>query len=123
MNDDIRNTSACTLASLVKSAKKGNLPVESVNNMATKFIQTLWKAIKTESETETMVIQTQAIKEIIEEIDPFMQPVDIEQMTEQLMFMFKESDERKVKNEKMIKERDADEEEDEDELDLVKEEN
>ena len=77
LNDDIRNTVATSFGSLIKSAKEGGLDSGVITQMATKFISTLWKAIKSESETETLVIQTQSIKEIIEEVPPFMQSTDI----------------------------------------------
>lgn len=124
LNDDIRNTVATSFGSLIKSAKEGGVSQDAIQQMAAKYIQTLWKAIKSESETETLVIQTQAIKEIIEEVPPFMQTADIQDIATQILDLFKQSDERKEKNEKLIRERHEDnEDQDDEDIDLVQEEN
>jgi len=73
-NDSIRNSVAGALPGLIKCVKDS--PVKNQDllvNMGKTYLDALWKAVQNETETDTMICQVQAIKEVIDEIGtPFL---------------------------------------------------
>jgi hypothetical protein len=128
VNESIRNTTAGALSGLIKCAKQG-YPDNSEMHlaMAANFLDALWNAIKVETETETLICQTQAIKDIIEVLGRFLNEAQINEISNQLLKIFKESEERKIENEKNAGAKEEEEEvdpmEEEQEKDVLKEEN
>ena len=64
--------------------------------------------MNTESDNETIITQTQAIKSILEEVKGFLTQDEINQMGEELMKLMQESDVRKDENEQLKKNEEAD---------------
>lgn len=94
--------------------------------MAQTYTEALWKAIKTETETESLVCQTQGVKDIIDEAGAgFFQSADqINELAKMALDLVTESDKRIEENNTMLKQTEEEEEEaDEDDERLVKEEN
>lgn len=125
-NDSIRNSVAGSLPGLIKCYKEANPQNnEYIINYGKLFLTKLWDAMKKETETDTMICQVQAIKEIFIEVEvPFLQQTDLDQLTNYFFEMYTKSDQRIEENNQMIKEDAEDEpEEIEDDKELVKEEN
>ena len=84
-NDSIRNSVAGALPGLIKCVKEANPNNhEYLVQMGMHYMDALWKAIKNETETDTLNCQVQAMKEIIDEIGvlpygTFMQQETLEQ--------------------------------------------
>ena len=66
-SDNIRNTAASALASMIKCAKEANLATDTIHNMAKGFSNNILDAMESETETDCLIAQAQAIKEIVEE--------------------------------------------------------
>lgn len=91
-------------------------------------MEAVWKAIKTETETDTLICQVQSIKEIISEVGClFLTSEVILAVTEQLIEMYNKSDERIKENNEFVEKaeepNESDEEIDDDEKEIIKEEN
>lgn len=73
-NDSIRNSVAGALPGLIKCVKENNpANTELLVTMGKTYMEALWKAIQNETETDTMICQVQAVKEVIDEIGtPFL---------------------------------------------------
>jgi Importin repeat 6 len=99
--------------------------------MGRTFMDKLWAAMKTETETDTLTYQVQAMKDIIDEVGTgFMTQDIVDALTTQILDMVKKSDARVIENNLMGKKEGDEgegEEEDEDDEDdakeMIKEEN
>ena len=127
-NDNIRNSVAGTLPGLIKCMKEaqpGNQVV--LINMGRTFMEHLWKAMSTETETDTLICQVQAMKEIIDEVGPgFMNQEAVDALTKHIFDMYQKSDDRIKENNLMAKNEHVDDDDDKleaDDLELIKEEN
>jgi hypothetical protein len=67
-NDSIRNSVAGALPGLIKCVKTAGGTILDLQNMSRVFLDALWKAILKETETDTLICQVQAAKEIIDEV-------------------------------------------------------
>ncbi len=103
MSSEVRQIASSTLVSLIIKLKKTSNPdlnnTETLHSCARLFLKTLWEALETESENETIITQTQALKNILEEVKAFLTSEEINQMGEALMKLMQESDIRKDENE------------------------
>ena len=131
-NDSIRNSVAGALPGLVKCVK-GADPTNGavIVNISKMYLEALWKAIKKETETDTLICQVQAAKEIIDEVgEGLLDQGTVELLAQLLIEKYHESDNRIKENNEMAKqggagEGDEDEEDalDQDEMEVIKEEN
>lgn len=92
------------------------------------YMDAIWKAIKTETETDTLICQVQAIKDIISEVGSgFLNAEIIVTITQLLIEMYHKSDERIKENNEFVtkaeQQDESDDEIDEDEKEIIKEEN
>ena len=69
-NDSIRGTSASTLPCLMKAAKVGGADVATLHSMAKTFNKNLYEAMQKEMDTDTLITQVQAFKDVIDEAGP-----------------------------------------------------
>lgn len=127
-NDSIRNSVSGALPGLIKCVKEaqpGNQEV--LINMGRVYLEHLWKAIETETETDTLICQVQAVKEIIDEVGTgFLNQETVDALTQKLVDMYHKSDERIKENNAMAKNEEAEDEDDvldNEELEVIKEEN
>ena len=67
-NESVRATSAEALPSMVKAAKKRGSDQDQILAMARLYIQSLFKVIEEEDDTEAKIAQTDALKLIIDEV-------------------------------------------------------
>lgn len=68
-NDNIRNSVAGALPGLIKCVKEAQPGNQAVLiNMGQTFMEKLWGAMKKETETDTLICQVQAMKDIIDEV-------------------------------------------------------
>ena len=114
-NDSIRNSVAGALPGLincVKEAQPGNQAM--LINMGRVYLDALWKAVQTETETDTMICQIQAVKEIVDEVGSgFLNQDAVNAISKQLIDMYHKSDER-IKENNEMGQKGGDGEEDED---------
>jgi hypothetical protein len=79
-SENIRNTSAGALPSLLKCAKEAapdNTPL--IHQMAKQYSNNIIDAMETETETDCLIAQAQAVKEILEEAGPnLLQPESVD---------------------------------------------
>ena len=126
-NDSIRTNCASALSGLIKCVKEAQPGNQAVLfEMGKAFNENLFTAMKTETETEVLISQVQAMKDCIEEIGPgFLNQEQISFLSNYLMEMITASLGRILENEKMKQEEveDEDDELEEGDLALLKEEN
>jgi hypothetical protein len=126
-NDSIRNSVAGALPGLIKCAKESNPNAELLINMGRTYLDAIWKAVQNETETDTMICQVQAMKEIIDEVGAgFLDQTTVDALYKQLVDMYYKSGQRINENNELAKNEDKDDEDDEldqDELEVIKEEN
>jgi len=126
-NDSIRNSVAGALPGLIKCAKEANPNVELLVNMGRTYLDSIWKAVQNETETDTMICQVQAMKEIIDEVGAgFLDQTTVDALYKQLVDMYYKSGQRINENNELAKNEDRDEDDEEldkDELEVIKEEN
>lgn len=126
-NDSIRTNCAGALSGLIKSVKEAQPGNQAVlYEMGKAFNENLFNAMKTETETEVLISQVQAMKDCCDEIGPgFLNAEQIEFLSKNLIEMIGSSLQRIVENEKMKHEdvEDEDDELEEGDLALLKEEN
>jgi len=65
-NDSIRQNSAQSLPGLMKAGKARNIPTEQLHQMAKTFNDNLYNAMKHELDTDTMIVQVQSFKDVID---------------------------------------------------------
>lgn len=113
MSAEVRQIASTTLVTLIQKLKKTtNTDLnnqETLHSCGRLFLRTLWEALATESDNETIITQTQAIKSILEEVGVFLTVDEINQMGEALMKLMTESDVRKDENEQLKKNEEAEE--------------
>lgn len=126
-NDSIRTNCAGALSGLIKSIKEAQPGNQAILfEMGKAFNENLFAAIKTETETEVMISQIQAMKDCIDEIGPgFLNQEQIQFLSNSLIELITNSMMRIAENEKMKHEEveDEDDELEEGDLALLKEEN
>ena len=70
-NDSIRATCASSLPGLLKAMKKKDGGVTpQLHEVAKKFFENIHNAMQEETETDTLIAQVQAFKDIIDEAGP-----------------------------------------------------
>lgn len=127
-NDSVRNSVAGALPGLIKCVKNAD-PNATVliQNMSRTFLDALWKTITNETETDTLICQVQAAKEIIDEVgEGLMDQAAVDQISKLLIDLYHKSDERIKENNELAKNEqpeDEDDQVDEDDLEVIKEEN
>jgi hypothetical protein len=68
-NESIRNSVAGALPGLIKCVKEAQPGNQAILiNMGRVYLEALWKAIQYEYETDTLICQIQAVKEVIDEV-------------------------------------------------------
>jgi len=104
-SEDIRNSIAQSLATMLKCLKKG-FPNDAEMHLkyAQGYIQAIFNAMKTEHLTDTMVYQVIALKDIINTQGEFMDEGSVNQMCSEMLNFIKLSDKRKDLNEKYTEE-------------------
>jgi len=127
-SDNIRNSAAGALPSLIKCAKEAYPEnTASIHEMAKQFSNNILDAMDTETETDCLICQAQALKEIIEEAgDNLLQPASVDQFADKVFEFIKQSENRIQENNKYEKENMDGEDEDqldEEDLLVLKEEN
>lgn len=72
--------------------------------MGKTYLDAMWKAIQSETETDTMICQVQAVKEIIDEVQvQFLQQDVVDALYKQLVDMYYKSNQRINENNAMAK--------------------
>ena len=66
-NDSIRTSSASSLPGLMKAGKARNVDIATLHAMAKTFNTNLYNAMKEELDTDTLIVQVQAFKDVIDE--------------------------------------------------------
>ena len=66
-NDSIRTSSASSLPYLMKAGKARNVDITTLHAMAKTFNTNLYNAMKEELDTDTLIVQVQAFKDVIDE--------------------------------------------------------
>jgi len=127
-NDSIRNSVAGALPGLIKAVKEADpTNLLLVQNMGKVYLEAIWKAVQTETETDTLICQIQAIKEIIDEAGNGLLNQDtVDALYKQLVDMYHKSNQRINENNEMAKNEGQEDEDDvleEDELEVIKDEN
>lgn len=126
-NDNIRNSVAGALPGLIKCVKEAQPGNQAILvSMGQTFMEKLWAAMKKETETDTLICQVQAMKDIIDEVGAgFLNQQTVDALTVQLIDMYNQSDNRIKENNEMVKKGEDDDEEDEieEDMELIKEEN
>jgi hypothetical protein len=127
-NDSIRNSVAGALPGLVKCVKNANPANHAIIfDMSKFYLDSLWKAINKETETDTLICQVQAAKEIIDEVgEGLLTQETVDLFAKLLLDLYHKSDERIKENNDMAKNENAEDEDDkvdEDDLEVIKEEN
>lgn len=78
------------------------------------YLDSIWKAIQLETETDTMICQVQAVKEIIDEVGAgFLGQDIVDALSKQFIDMYHKSDERIKENNAMAKNEEPEDEDDE----------
>ena len=127
-NDSIRNSVASALPGLVKCVKAADpSAIVQLQNISRVFLENLWKAINKETETDTLICQVQAAKEIIDEVgEGILNQDSINALAKLLVDIYNNSDNRIKENNELAKNttaEDEDEQIDDDDLEVIKEEN
>jgi len=127
-NDSIRNSVAGALPGLIKCVKSADpSAMAQLINMSRIFLENLWRAINKETETDTLICQVQAAKEIIDEVgEGILNQDSVNALAKILIDIFNNSDSRIKENNELAKNtqaEDEDEQLDEDDLEVIKEEN
>jgi len=95
-SDNIRNTSAGALPSLLKCAKEAapnNIAV--IHEMAKKYSNNIIDAMETETETDCLIAQAQAVKEILEEAGAnLLQPESVDLFWKKILEFIQQSENR-----------------------------
>ena len=125
-NDSIRASCASALPGLIKAQKARTGITAELHQRAKGFNENLYKAMTNEIETDTLITQVQAFKEIIDECGPgLMDAAQVAHIGDKSISMVTKSLERVEENKKAEKEEpeDEDDELDAEDLALLKEEN
>lgn len=127
-SENIRNSAAGALPALVKCFKEANPHnVAQMHELAKQYSNNIIQAMESETETDCLVCQAQAIKEIVEEAGPgLLQPESVTQFSDKVFEFIRQSENRIQENTKYEKDNMQGEEEDqldEEDLMVLKEEN
>ena len=125
-NDSIRSSAASSLPGLLKAAKKRGVDTAQVHQMAKTYNQNLYQAMQKEIDTDTLITQVTAFKDIIDEAGPgLMTQEEVSHLAEKALGMVTKSLARIEENNKINNDEAEDEDDvlDEDDLALIKEEN
>lgn len=124
-NDSIRNTVASALPGMIKCYSESAQPQqEFITATARQYLDALYKAMLKEPETETLICQTQAVKEIIEVTEVrFLAQDVINEMSKTLFKLYNDSDERKKENDEAAESGAKEDELDAEDIEVIKEEN
>ena len=126
-NDSIRGTSASSLPGLLKAAKLKNVPTATIHQMAKEYNTNLYKAMQEELDTDTMITQMQAFKDVIDEAGPgLMTQEEVAHIADKSVDVVNKSLERIKQNNALPDEAEIEDEDDvldADDLALIKEEN
>ena len=125
-NDSIRQNSAQSLPGLMKAGAARNIPTEQLHAMAKTFNANLYKAMQQELDTDTMIVQVQAFKDIIDAAGPgLMTTEEVNHLGEKSIGIVTKSLERIAQNNALPNEEVEDEDDalDADDMALIKEEN
>lgn len=126
-SDNIRNDAAGALPSLLKCAKAANQDISVIHELAKKFSNNLVQAMESETETDCLIQQSQALKEIIETAGQNLLQLDsVDQFSQKVFEFINQSESRVKENNKYEQENLEGEEEDqldEEDLMVLKEEN
>ena len=104
-NDSIRNSVASALPGLIRCIKGADpTNVTVIHNYSRLYLENLVKAINNETETDTLISQVQAAKEIIDEVGEGLLPqATVEALAKLLIEQYHKSDERIKENNEMAK--------------------
>lgn len=99
-SDNIRISSAGALPSLVKCYKEANAAqVEQLHVIAKSYANNILDAMETETETECLIAQAQAIKEILEEAgNGLLQESSVKMFSQKIFDFMQQSDNREQDN-------------------------
>jgi len=128
-NDSIRASSAECLPGLIRCVKKVYGVNENLHNMGKVFTTNLAKAMLQETETDTLIAQVNAFKDIIDEIGKgFMSQQEIQDLGQKTIRIVNKSLERVAENnaadKRWTEEKEEDDEDfDDDDYAMIKEEN
>ena len=77
-NDSIRINSASALPGLTKCFKEANPQnIQQLASIANSYIQGLWNAMQSETETDPLISQVQSLKDVIDEVEQSFLPPDM----------------------------------------------
>mmetsp|Transcript_19732 Transcript_19732/g.24345 ORF Transcript_19732/g.24345 Transcript_19732/m.24345 type:complete len:515 (+) Transcript_19732:1395-2939(+) len=126
-NDSIRSTSASALPGLMKAAKRRNVDTTTLHQMAKEYNANLYNAMKEELDTDTLITQVQAFKDVIDEAGTGLMTQDeVSHLAEKSISIVTKSLERINENNNLPNEQEIEDEDDvldADDLALIKEEN
>jgi len=126
-NDSIRGTSASALPCLMKVAKSRNVDTATLHQMAKEYNANLYTAMKEELDTDTLITQVQAFKDVIDEAGPgLMTAEETAHIADKSVDIVNKSLERISQNNALPAEQEIEDEDDvldADDLALIKEEN
>ena len=126
-SDNIRNSCAGALPSLMKCVKESGGDAAAIHAMAKAYSNNILEAMENETENDCLIAQAQAIKEIVEEAGPgLLQPESVGAFTDKVLQFIQQSENRIGENTKYQEENqegDEDDKLDEEDLLVLKEEN
>jgi hypothetical protein len=126
-SENIRNSTAAALPALIKCAKEAAPgDINAIHTMAKAYSNNLIEAMETETETDCLIAQAQALKEIVEEAgNNLLQPDSVNQFYKKVLEFVQQSENRIKENTKYETENGGDDEDalDEEDLQVLKEEN
>ena len=101
-NETLRKTAAMALRGLLISAKVGGeFTPQQLIQIANEYIQTVIRAMQKEGTHETLTIQAEAVKDLIEETGTFMDQKSIIKLLEIIMGFLAGSNKRKLENNRL----------------------
>lgn len=125
-NDSIRTSSASSLPGLMKAGKARGVDTATIHAMAKTFNTNLYNAMKEELDTDTLIVQVQAFKDVIDEAgEGLMTAEEVEHLGQKSLDIVTKSLER-IKQNNAINNDEAEDEDDvldADDMALIKEEN
>ena len=125
-NDSIRSSSASSLPCLMKAGKSRGVDVATLHAMAKTFNTNLYNAMQEEIDTDTLIVQVQSFKDIIDEAgEGFMNAEEVQHLGEKSLDLVAKSLERIASNNAINNDEAEDEDDvlDADDMAMIKEEN
>lgn len=101
-SENIRNSAAGALPGLIKCAKEAAPDnIAAIHDLAKKYSNNLIEAMEEETETDCLIAQAQALKEIVEEAgDYLLQPDSVNQFYKKVLEFMQQSENRIKENKK-----------------------